>query len=170
MWNDKTLEQIVSGKNADGSSSLESFLKDYSRLTKVKLSSLQPGCNNCLQAYYKEYLIKHKSMSKECSYTLQKRYETIPLKIGGAIYLTNNNLTNEYAESLIGRYLDIYESKNEDFNPSLLFSEFPKDWANVHFEESNENLTEEQEEALIEAEIKKEEELKSKKSNSKSKK
>ena len=30
MWNDKTLEQIVSGKNADGSSSLESFLKDYS--------------------------------------------------------------------------------------------------------------------------------------------
>ncbi len=76
-------------------------------------------------------------MENKCDYQLQLRYIGIPLKIGGAIHLSNANLTNEYAEQLISRYLDVYEKKAEEFSPALLFSKFPENWEDAHFEEAS---------------------------------
>ncbi len=140
-WSSKTLEQIVGGKNLDGSSMLQSFLKDYAKLTSTLLSSLQPGCPSCLSKYYREYTLKTQIMSNECNYVLQKRYNGLPLAFGSKVLLNNTNLTDEYAEQLISRYLDIYESREDDFEPSLLFTKYPANWEDAQFEKEEVHVT-----------------------------
>lgn len=139
-WAEYTLQGIVGAKNADGSSMLEEFLKDYANKFSVELSSLQPSCNNCLTKYYNDYISTLKDMNTNCNYKLLPKFHGIPLEFGSSVFLTNANLTNEYAEKLISRYLDVYEQKEEDFNPEMLFSEFPTDWEEAHFEADLEDL------------------------------
>lgn len=142
MWAKYTLEQIVSGKSADGSLLLEGFLKEYAKLEGVSLSSLQPSCPTCLNRYYNEYILKHTIMKNKSQYKLHKRYNGISLGFGSQILLTNANLTDEYAEQLILRYLDVYEKRSEKFDIKVFFEEYPENWEDAHFEEAEEEVDE----------------------------
>ncbi len=132
-WKGYSLKQIVSGKSANGSLLLEGFLKDYSKLAGVKLSNLQPSCPKCLNTYFNEYTLKNKIMNSNCDYKLHKKYNGIPLDFGSQVLVTNANITNEYAETLISRYLNIYKNKNEEFDVSLFFEKFPNNWNDKFF-------------------------------------
>lgn len=127
-WSKYSIEQIVGGKSSDGRSLLELFLKDYSTLTTTPLESLNPSCNTCLKKYFREFNLKTNTMQNDCEYELQPRFHGLPLEFGSAIHLTNANLTNEYAERVIGRYIDDAEARGEEFHPSKLFAKFPEDW------------------------------------------
>ena len=67
-------------------------------------------------------------MKSKSNYTLQARFHAIPLAIGSAIYLTNENLTDDYAERLIARYIKVYNAREEEFSPEMMFDKFPKNW------------------------------------------
>ena len=141
-WKDKTLEQIIGGKYPDGSLYLKAFLLDYAKVKGVSPESLDPSCNNCLRRYYKEYKLKTNIMKQNCDYLLQQRYNGLPLKVGGAEYVTNENITNEKAQTLIKRYLDVYKDRSEDFNPALIFEKFPKSWNKKVKVEATESIPE----------------------------
>lgn len=134
-WTEYKLESIVGQRKPDGSLLLEEFLKDYANLKGVSLDSLQPSCSKCLNDYLK--FLKNKIMQEnktESNYKLQKRYNGIPLKFGSSIFVTNDNITDEYAEIIIGRFLDIYENKEQDFEPSMLFEKYPDNWEDSQFD------------------------------------
>ena len=132
-WGNKILKEIVGGKNADGSSMLESFLKDYSQLIGIKLSSLQPSCPNCLQRYYNEYILKTGNMENSCDYKLQKMFNGLPLEFGSSVFVHNGNITNEYAEKLISRYLDAADERGEEWLPDAIFAQYPDNWEDAHY-------------------------------------
>ena len=128
-----SLEFIVGGVNPDGSKMLDTFLKTYSRETGVPLSNLNPSCRNCLTSYYNELLKKNRKMSKQSDYKLKNKFNGLPLAFGSPVLVTNANITNDYAETIISRYLDIYEKKEEEFTPELFFEEFPENWEDAHY-------------------------------------
>ncbi len=43
-------------------------------------------------------------MENTCNYKLKAKYNGLPLAFGSQIYVTNNNITDEYAEKLLERY------------------------------------------------------------------
>lgn len=151
-WSTKSLEEITVGKNTDGSSMLESFLQDYSKEFNDK--SLQPSCPSCLRKYYNNYKRKFNTMKSTSNYQLEAKYEAIPLKVGSPIYLTNQNLTDEYAEQLIARYVKVHDAKGKTFDPKTMFSKLPENWeeaqiaiAEASSKEATEAATEAQEAA-----------------------
>lgn len=57
-------------------------------------------------------------MENTCKYKLKAKYNGLPLAFGSQVYVTNNNITDEYAEKLLERYeadviFDKYPVKKE---------------------------------------------------------
>lgn len=115
-WKTYNLENIISGKTADGVSLLKLFLKDYMSLFNVK--TVNPQCNSCLRTYLNDYKLKLNDMSNDCNYRLKTKYNGLPLEVSGknsAISVTNANLTDEYARTLLKRYK----------SPADIFDKYP---------------------------------------------
>ena len=55
-------------------------------------------------------------MENNCKYRLKEKYNGLPLEFGSAIYVTNNNITDDYAKKLLERY-----------DPETIFEAFPKE-------------------------------------------
>lgn len=121
-WNEYTIENIISGKSADGVSLLELFLKDYAK--EFNISTLNANCKRCLKDYLDKYKSKKRRMDSNVKYILHKKREGIPLDFGSGIYVNNNNINDEYAKKLIRKFTDILGDK---FTMDYLFSKYPKD-------------------------------------------
>lgn len=95
-----TIEQ---GVNADGTRYLSLFLKEFQSIFN---ETVNPGCNKCITQYLERYK-KHFNMKtvndKSGGYKLFEKYEGIPLDgFGSQTFVTNANLTPEYAKVLLG--------------------------------------------------------------------
>ncbi|MBE99313.1 hypothetical protein [Flavobacterium coralii] len=91
---------LATGVDDKGVKYLEIFLKEYTRLFG---GSVNPGCNKCLTSYLDKY---KKAMAKgenKSGYKLKAKYNGIPLGFGKRVLVTNENITEEYAEQLLQR-------------------------------------------------------------------
>lgn len=61
-------------------------------------------------------------MENNSDYKLHAKREGLPLKFGSNIRVTNANITNEYAQTLIERYSEIHKENTLTY----LFSKHPK--------------------------------------------
>jgi hypothetical protein len=138
-WTDKTLEQIVGGKNPDGSSMLVSFLKYYSEVSGVKV--LNAGCSKCLQQYYKDLKQKHIMKNNKSTYRLHAKFNNIPLRFGSSIFVNNENITDELAEALVSRYIDVADAKEEEYKIDSMFEKYPENWEEAQY--TDEDTTDE---------------------------
>ena len=119
-WLNIGIDSILTNSNSEGVRYLQLFLKDYTNLTGEFVNA---GCNKCIAKYYNNYINQIFDMENDSKYRLHKKREGIPLSFGSNVRVTNRNITDSYAETLIKRYSEI----NKDFKASDLFSEFPKE-------------------------------------------
>ena len=128
-WEEFSIDQIMREKDANGNRYLQLFLIDYSQKFDIQLGDLNAGCPNCIADYYKKF--NTKIMKNSCKdYKLKAKYEGIQLEFGSSFHVTNANLTDEIAKSLL---------KNHPAGENL-FEKF------VSLEEVNEEQVESQEE------------------------
>lgn len=91
----------LSSLSISSKENLSDFLKDYS---KIFSGTLNPSCPSCLNEYIiklKKYMRSTKVEKEATDYILLSKREGLPLVFGSDILLTNDNLTNEYAETLL---------------------------------------------------------------------
>lgn len=62
-------------------------------------------------------------MENQSQYVLHKKREGVQLEFGGSIFVSNANLTDDYAEKLVQRFKEI----NPDFKMDDLFEVYPKE-------------------------------------------
>jgi hypothetical protein len=103
-WEEYNLENIIGGKTADNIPLLKLFLQDYSKLFHT--TTLNAGCQKCLKEYLTNYKNKINKMENPntSQYRLKPKYQNIPLEFGSNIFVNNNNITDEYAQTLLMRY------------------------------------------------------------------
>lgn len=118
-WHNIKLETIIGGKDANDCSFLQQFLIDYKK--EFSVEKVNPSCQTCLKEYHNEFIKKHYKMENNSKYELHKKREGLPLEFGSNIFVTNQNLTDEYAFKLIERFSEI----NENFKLEDLFSKYP---------------------------------------------
>lgn len=118
-WHEMSLELIIGGKTADNISYLKLFLLDYKQ--EFSVDTVNASCQKCLYAYHKEFINKQKKMENTSKYQLHKKREGIQLEFGGSIFVTNENITDRYAEKLTKRFKEI----NKDFKMEDLFEVYP---------------------------------------------
>lgn len=122
-WVDYTLSNIVGGVSPDGTKLLVLFLKDVQNILNIKTPNV--SCNKCLQDYYNQ-LTKHQTKSQrmeQSKYKLLVKREGIQLEFGSQIHVTNDNITDKYAETLIKRF----KALNKEFKLTDLFEVYPKE-------------------------------------------
>jgi hypothetical protein len=117
-WQNIGLDLTLTGKDSKGERYLKQFLKDYTALTNEVVNA---QCVKCLTRYFNTYINLTTMSESKSQYKLHKKREGLPLAFGSSIFVTNNNITDEYAEALITKYKDI----TPDFEPSYLFEKFP---------------------------------------------
>ena len=118
-WHEMSLELIIGGKSSDNVPYLKLFLLDYKQ--EFSVDTVNASCQKCLYAYHKEFINKQKKMANTSKYQLHKKREGIQLEFGGSIFVTNENITDRYAEKLTKRFKEI----NKDFKMDDLFEVYP---------------------------------------------
>lgn len=117
-WQNIGLDLTLTGKDSKGERYLKQFLKDYTALTNEVVNA---QCVKCLITYWNKYINLTTMSESKSKYKLHLKRQGLQLKFGSAVFVDNNNITDEYAEALISRF----EKIKPDFEPSYLFSEFP---------------------------------------------
>lgn len=117
-WKNIGLNLILTGKNSEGERYLKHFLKDYTALTNEVVNA---SCVKCITRYFDTYTKLTTMSENKSNYILHKKREGLQLSFGSGIIVTNDNLTDEYAESLIAKY----SKQDANFEPSFLFSKYP---------------------------------------------
>ena len=107
-WDEIGIENILTGKDSQDVSFLESFLNDYSEAFSV--TDLCASCHNKIRDYYEQYFNKFYKMENLSGYKLQPQYQNIPCGFDGG-YVNDSNITLETAKKLIEFYgIEIFES------------------------------------------------------------
>ena len=119
-WHKIDIGQIIGGVAPDGSPLLKHFLIDYKQEFSVQV--VNASCHKCINEYRHEFVKKYGDMENTSQYRLHKKREGLQLEFGSSIFVTNKNITDDYAEKLIKRFSDI----KPDFELSYLFSQFPE--------------------------------------------
>ena len=119
-WHKIDIGQIIGGVAPDGSPLLKHFLIDYKKEFSVQV--VNASCHKCINEYRHEFVKKYGDMENTSQYRLHKKREGLQLEFGSSIFVTNKNITDDYAEKLIKRFSDI----KPDFELSYLFSQFPE--------------------------------------------
>lgn len=119
-WHKIDIGQIIGGVAPDGSPLLKHFLIDYKKEFSVQV--VNASCHKCINEYRHEFVKKYSDMENTSQYRLHKKREGLQLEFGSSIFVTNKNITDDYAEKLIKRFSDI----KPDFELSYLFSQFPE--------------------------------------------
>jgi len=88
------------GLTGEGVRYLELFLREYTALFPGRVT---PSCPRCLNEYLTRYKKHYNAMSNPCLYRLLPQYENIPLQFGSPILINNANITDAYAETLLGQ-------------------------------------------------------------------
>lgn len=119
-WHKIDIGQIIGGVAPDDSPLLKHFLIDYKKEFSVQV--VNASCHKCINEYRHEFVKKYGDMENNSQYRLHKKREGLQLEFGSSIFVTNKNITDDYAEKLIKRFSDI----KPDFELSYLFSQFPE--------------------------------------------
>ena len=117
-WLELNTNDIVSKIDANGVRYLELFLQDYTKLFNKKVN---PSCSKCINNYLQEYKEKFMIMENKSNYILHKKREGLPLEFGSKIRVNNANITNEYAQKLIKKYMPIHGENTLNY----LFQKYP---------------------------------------------
>jgi hypothetical protein len=112
-------ELIIGGKTADGVPYLKLFLQDYKK--EFNVETLNAACQKCIYQYHRDFIKQTSTMENTSKYQLHKKREGIQLEFGGSLFITNENITDRYAEKLIKRFKEI----NPDFKLEDLFEVYP---------------------------------------------
>lgn len=118
-WHEMNVELIIGGKTADNVPYLKLFLIDYK--TEFFVETVNASCNKCIVSYHKEFIKKYRKMQNQSQYLLHKKREGLQLEFGGSLLITNENITDRYAEKLIKRFKEL----NKDFKIEDLFEIYP---------------------------------------------
>lgn len=89
---------VTTGVTSDGVRYLELFMQAYSKEFGEKVN---PGCNKCISDYLIKYKKRMKKSDNICGYVLHEKYENMPLEFGSQIFVNNENITDEYAKTLL---------------------------------------------------------------------
>lgn len=118
-WYEMNVELIIGGKSADNVPYLKLFLIDYKR--EFSIETVNAACQKCIVAYHREFIKKYSTMENTSNYQLHKKREGLQLEFGGSLFITNENITDRYAEKLVKRFKEI----NKDFKMEDLFEKYP---------------------------------------------
>ena len=118
-WNEYSTELIIGGKTADNVPYLKLFLLDYKKEFNIEV--VNAACTKCIYQYHKDFIKKTSKMENTSNYQLHKKREGLQLEFGGSIFVTNENITDRYAEKLIKRFKEI----NPNFKMEDLFEVYP---------------------------------------------
>ncbi|WP_396195929.1 hypothetical protein [Flavobacterium sp.] len=118
-WHEMNVESIIGGKTSDNVSLLKLFLIDYK--LEFFVETVNAACQKCIVSYHKEFIKKYRKMENKSQYLLHKKREGLQLEFGGSLLITNENITDRYAEKLIKRFKDL----NKDFKLEDLFEVYP---------------------------------------------
>jgi len=113
------VESIIGGETSDNVSLLKLFLIDYK--SEFFVETVNASCHKCIVNYHNEFIKKYRKMENKSQYLLHKKREGLQLEFGGALLITNENITDRYAEKLIKRFKEL----NEDFKLEDLFEIYP---------------------------------------------
>ena len=125
QWHKINIGTIIGGKTSDGVPYLKLFLIDYKQEFNVDV--VNPSCERCLKNYHNKFIKKYDTMENTSQYKLHKKREGLILKFGSAIIVTNKNITDTYAETLIERFTKVFENKGQEFSLDYLFETYPKE-------------------------------------------
>lgn len=118
-WHEMNVESIIGGNTSDNVSLLKLFLIDYK--SEFFVETVNASCIKCIVSYHKEFIKKYRKMENQSQYLLHKKREGLQLEFGGSLLITNENITDRYAEKLIKRFKEL----NEDFKLDDLFEIYP---------------------------------------------
>jgi hypothetical protein len=118
-WSEFSTELIIGGKTSDNIPYLKLFLQDYKKEFHIEV--LNAACQKCIYQYHKDLVKKYSKMENKSQYKLHAKREGIQLEFGGSLFITNENITDRYAEKLIKRF----KENNPDFKLEDLFEVFP---------------------------------------------
>ena len=119
-WHKIDIGTIIGGVAPDGSPLLKHFLLDYKNEFNVEV--VNASCHKCILSYQNEFIKKYGDMENTSQYRLHKKREGLQLEFGSSIFVTNKNITDDYAEKLIKRFSTL----KADFKLDDLFSHYPK--------------------------------------------
>lgn len=122
-WYEMNVELIIGGKSADNVPYLKLFLLDYKQ--EFSVETVNASCQKCIVQYHKDFINKFRKMENTSKYKLLAKREGIQLEFGGSIFVTNENITDRYAEKLVKRFKEL----NPDFKMEDLFEVYPKEIA-----------------------------------------
>ncbi len=125
-WGKYKAEEVLTETDKNGNRLISAFAKDYKTVFNQDIC---PACKDFKEKFQK-YLKKIQDMSnsnkKNSGFVLKKMYENIPLKFGSAIYVNNQNLTDDYAKELINNHprgkdlFDIIPDNVEDLSEAVI--------------------------------------------------
>lgn len=118
-WHEMNVETIIGGKTSDNVSLLKLFLIDYK--SEFFVETVNAACPKCIVSYHNEFIKKYNKMENKSQYLLHKKREGLQLEFGGSLIITNQNITDRYAEKLIKRFKEL----NKDFKLDDLFEIYP---------------------------------------------
>lgn len=118
-WHKMDVESIIGGTTSDNVSLLKLFLIDYK--LEFFVETVNASCTKCIVSYHKEFIKKYRKMENQSQYLLHKKREGLQLEFGGSLLITNENITDRYAEKLIKRFKEL----NKDFKIEDLFEIYP---------------------------------------------
>lgn len=118
-WEEFSLELIIGGKTSDNIPFLKLFLQDYKK--EFHIETVNAGCHKCIYHYHRDLINKNRKMENFSNYKLLKKREGIQLEFGGALLISNENLTDDYAKKLIARFKEI----DSNFKLDDLFEVYP---------------------------------------------
>jgi len=120
QWHTMKIETIIGGKTADNISYLKLFLIDYKN--EFHVENVNASCQKCISSYHTEFIKKYSKMENVSKYKLLPKREGLQLEFGSSIFVSNRNLTDEYAETLTARFKEV----KKDFKMSDLFEIYPE--------------------------------------------
>lgn len=122
-WYEMNVDLIIGGKSADNIPYLKLFLLDYKQ--EFSVETVNASCPKCIVQYHKDFINKFRKMENTSKYKLLAKREGIQLEFGGSTFVTNENITDRYAEKLVKRFKEL----NPDFKMDDLFEVYPKEIA-----------------------------------------
>lgn len=103
-WGKYKADEVLTGTDANGNRLISAFAKDYKRVFNQDICPTCKDFKDKFQKFLKKIQDMSNSDKKNTGFVLKKMYENIPLKFGSAIYVNNQNLTDDYAKELINNH------------------------------------------------------------------
>lgn len=118
-WNEFSTELIIGGKSPDNVPYLKLFLIDYKKEFNIEV--VNASCQKCIYQYHRDFIKQTSKMENTSNYKLHKKREGLQLEFGSALLITNENITDRYAEKLVKRFKEL----KPDFKMEDLFEVYP---------------------------------------------